>query len=149
MVDIENRKLKRRLRYRIRREYFLAKTKRWQKNNPEKVRETRRKWFEKNPNYIRNYYKKHPEKFKVARFKMLMWRIGVKMTYQEFKELLKKQGGKCAICRKVERKRRISVDHCHETGRVRGLLCQLCNTSLGGFKDNPKLLKSAIKYLIK
>ena len=138
---------KRREHYRLNREASVAKTKKWQKANPEKVKATRKKWKEKNPNYREEYYKKYPEKFKAMRFKSLMWRIAVKMTYEEFKQLLKKQKNRCAICGKIETKRRISVDHDHKTGKVRGLLCQLCNTSLGGFQDNPKLLKKAIKYL--
>ena len=41
----------------------------------------------------------------------------------------------------------LAVDHNHKTGRVRGLLCGNCNTSLGGFKDNPALLNKAIRYI--
>lgn len=59
------------------------------------------------------------------------------------------QKGCCAICKRhqTEFKKRLNIDHCHTTGVVRGLLCQTCNTSLGGFKDNVKNLESAISYL--
>jgi hypothetical protein len=41
----------------------------------------------------------------------------------------------------------LAVDHCHTTGKVRGLLCSTCNTALGSFQDNPAYLKAAIHYL--
>lgn len=55
------------------------------------------------------------------------------------------QNGRCLIC--GEGSRRLEIDHCHTTGRVRGLLCIYCNTGLGRFKDNPALLARAIAYL--
>ena len=55
------------------------------------------------------------------------------------------QQGKCAIC-KLEKKRLV-VDHCHNTGRVRSLLCTTCNAGLGQFKDSTSLLEASIKYL--
>ncbi len=149
MVDRKKILARKRELYRLNRDKNLAKTKKWQKENPEKTRETLRKWKEKNPNYRKDYYLKNPEKYREMRFKMMMWRVGVGITYSEFKELLRKQKNGCAICGEAETKRRMSVDHCHRTGKVRGLLCQRCNTSLGGFKDNPALLKKAIKYLNK
>lgn len=67
----------------------------------------------------------------------------------EYELLFVKQNNSCAICGKVSGKGsdKLVVDHDHETGQVRGLLCRLCNTSLGGFKDNKDLLKQAINYL--
>jgi len=56
----------------------------------------------------------------------------------------------CAICRTTDwngRHARPHIDHCHETGRVRGVLCSECNTGLGKFKDNPNLLRRAVEYL--
>ncbi len=149
MVDREKILERKKYLYHINRDKNLAKTKKWQRENPEKVKEILKNWNIRNPNYRKDYYSKNPEKYEEMRFKSLMWRIGSNMTYKDFKVLLNKQKNGCAICGKIETKRRLSVDHCHKTGRIRGLLCQLCNTSLGGFKDNPKLLKKAIKYLIK
>jgi hypothetical protein len=76
--------------------------------------------------------------------------------------MLIKQNGVCAICRKPEttyRKshikgsdpvlRRLSVDHCHTTKKVRGLLCGNCNHSIGKMKDDPALLRAAADYLEK
>jgi hypothetical protein len=72
---------------------------------------------------------------------------------QEYNKRLKEQDGKCAICNvKLDDKLRaedplIIIDHSHETGILRGLLCDNCNWGLGNFKDNPKFLLNAIKYL--
>jgi hypothetical protein len=65
-------------------------------------------------------------------------------------ELLARQEGKCLICGvefKSLSRRLWHIDHCHETGVVRGMLCQDCNTSLGKFGDSPAVLRKAADYL--
>jgi hypothetical protein len=75
------------------------------------------------------------------------------MTQQDYEQLLLAQNGVCAICRREERGKvngrtlPLSIDHDHTTGRVRGLLCGKCNTSLGGFEDNQTFIMSALTYL--
>jgi len=69
------------------------------------------------------------------------------ITLEEYDALLLKQKGVCMICGKPESKRKLSVDHDHKTGRVRGLLCNHCNRLLGDAYDNIKILQSAISYL--
>ncbi|QFG10434.1 endonuclease VII [Mycobacterium phage Anthony] len=63
--------------------------------------------------------------------------------------IYKFQGGKCYICRRATgARKRLSVDHCHKTGYVRGLLCQKCNRDvLGHLRDDPEALQRAIDYL--
>lgn len=61
--------------------------------------------------------------------------------------LLSQQGGCCAICRQPPGERSLAVDHDHLTGRIRGLLCGLCNTALGLLRDNPDLIDRASAYL--
>lgn len=65
--------------------------------------------------------------------------------------LLEQQNYSCAICCELaeESKQRLSVDHNHETNKIRGLLCTYCNVGLGYFRDNPQLLARAIEYLEK
>lgn len=65
-------------------------------------------------------------------------------------EMLKSQNNKCDIC-SIELKsiRSAHVDHCHNTKKVRGILCTKCNPGIGYFQDNLDLLKSAMKYLKK
>ena len=66
-----------------------------------------------------------------------------------------KQNGVCAICKRpektIDRKqnkfRRLAVDHCHNTDKIRGLLCFECNTGIGKFKDNPQLIERAAEYI--
>lgn len=65
----------------------------------------------------------------------------------EYQRRLDEQGGVCAICR-FPCTRELAVDHCHKTGVVRGLLCSGCNTALGRFHDDPRMLLRAAKYLL-
>lgn len=70
------------------------------------------------------------------------------ITISEFKELICLQHNKCAICNtEFEEGKNAHMDHCHESGKNRGILCFTCNAALGMFKDNPKTLQSAIRYL--
>lgn len=62
---------------------------------------------------------------------------------EKVKSLLEKQGGVCAICGDEPN----SVDHDHETGVVRGVLCKRCNSGLGQFKDSVGFLLNAVAYL--
>jgi Autographiviridae endonuclease VII len=62
--------------------------------------------------------------------------------------MLKQQRGKCAICKTEPYElKRLSVDHCHEAGKVRGLLCVKCNAALALLGGDLVLLKKAIAYL--
>lgn len=70
------------------------------------------------------------------------------LTQAGFDQLLTSQGGRCAICRSADPvHRQWHIDHCHRSGRVRGLLCHHCNLALGHLKDDPHLFLSAVRYL--
>ena len=71
------------------------------------------------------------------------------ISMDEFRELLNLQGNGCAICSKpiTALRRRMNIDHCHETNQVRGILCSSCNTGLGHLGDNIAGLQRALKYL--
>lgn len=69
------------------------------------------------------------------------------ITADQYQTMLDIQDGLCLIC--GDTMQQPCVDHCHKTGKVRGLLCGLCNTSLGGFGDSVKNLEAAISYLRK
>lgn len=78
------------------------------------------------------------------------------LTPKEYSDLFDLQNGVCAICGKMEIKKRpygvgekdrLSIDHSHKTGQIRGLLCSNCNRGLGCFKDSVEFLFKAIQYL--
>lgn len=82
----------------------------------------------------------------------LQYRFGV--TLHNYREMLNKQNGVCAICGKPEtaksnkgKLRLLSVDHDHRTGIIRGLLCSRCNTAMGLLLDDISILRAAIRYL--
>jgi Autographiviridae endonuclease VII len=76
------------------------------------------------------------------------------ITPAQFNQMLVEQGGGCALCCEPESIahqsgtiKELSVDHCHDTDRIRGLLCSKCNQGLGLFKDDPTLLRRAADYI--
>lgn len=99
--------------------------------------------------YQREWRKRNPEK---ATNNFLKKSFGI--TLATYEELALRQNWLCAICGEPERSkdkdgapRRMPVDHCHKTGKIRGLLCSSCNRGLGLFKDQPEILNKAIAYL--
>lgn len=109
--------------------------------------------------YKGEYYQKHKIRLlEYSQDRRLDNRAGVRnrhlktrygITLSEFNDLLVTQGNECAICKgKVNTAgRSFSVDHCHTTGKVRGLLCNHCNFGLGSFFDSATLLRLAADYL--
>jgi hypothetical protein len=66
----------------------------------------------------------------------------------QYDAMLLEQNGVCAICQKEDPcNRLLAVDHCHSSGKIRALLCAACNKALGGFKDNPDILRKAALYI--
>lgn len=80
-----------------------------------------------------------------------------KISAEQYQLMLVNQNYVCAICKNPETQlkkkynkiKMLSIDHCHVTNKIRGLLCHQCNVGLGAFKDNIETLNSAINYLIK
>lgn len=68
------------------------------------------------------------------------------ITPEQYVAMVKDQRGLCAICERPMT-RHPHIDHCHETGVIRGLLCYTCNVGLGSFGDDPERLRSAAKYV--
>jgi|SRR6267142_4225923 len=66
------------------------------------------------------------------------------LTLDQYNELLFAQDSKCAIC---ERRVKLKVDHCHLSGKIRGLLCNNCNTGIGLLQESPSILIKAMRYL--
>jgi hypothetical protein len=84
-----------------------------------------------------------------ARAAKLRTQYGI--TVAQYAEMVNKQQNRCAICRtpfnQAMKQLAPQIDHCHESGRVRGILCRACNTTLGRFKDDPMWLRAAIRHL--
>ena len=106
--------------------------------------ERRKAWKEANPEANQ----------RSSRNNQLLKRYG--MTLSEYEELLNGQNGKCGICYTSEnytghtgyrKDWSWSVDHCHKTGKIRGLLCNNCNRALGLFKDNKEVMLKALSWL--
>jgi hypothetical protein len=131
----------------------------WKKRNPEKVKLCASIWRQNHPEYSKEYHKKHRSKstyIKVVRKKHVYvnkkdsyLQKNYLITLDEYNLIFSKQEGRCVICGKhqSEIKKALSVDHCHKTGKVRGLLCGKCNMGLGSFEDDIENLKCAILYL--
>ena len=116
--------------------------------NADKKREYDKKYRAENVDKVREsskkYYAENIDKF---RARSLQNRYGI--GHEEYLELFEKQDGKCKICETTSNRKlkHFAVDHCHDTGDVRGLLCSNCNTAIGLLKDNPDLLRTAAKYI--
>lgn len=93
---------------------------------------------------LKNYQTKNPEAYqeRLWRQQIRKWSLGAQLN--EIIALLRTQKH-CSICGIIPKK--LCIDHCHSTGKFRGLLCTGCNTGLGCFKDNPSALKTAAVYL--
>ncbi|CAB4151208.1 Recombination endonuclease VII [uncultured Caudovirales phage] len=99
-----------------------------------------------NPSGVRNAYKKN----------YYLTKDGTKISKEYYLLLIEKQNGLCAICKQEERisispkndkAKRLAIDHCHKTGKIRGLLCHKCNVSIGALNESIETLQSAINYL--
>lgn len=108
---------------------------------------------DKRSEYHRKYRQKYREDMKERQRATKLW-TNYGMTLDEYEEIYRTQDGVCAICGsgphggpEWARKQWLSVDHCHTTGHIRGLLCDNCNIGLGKFKDDPEFLQVAIEYL--
>lgn len=90
----------------------------------------------------------NPDREKEKNFRNDLWK-NYRIRISEYEALLFKQSGCCAICKRHHSvlTRKLSVDHCHKTGTIRGLLCDNCNPMIGYAKDNIENLKNGIIYL--
>src|SRR5262249_47973194 len=102
----------------------------------------------KNPNYYLDWRKRTLEKQRLSS-RRSKFKNSYGITYEQRDQMLAEQGGRCAICRTDDPgKQGWCLDHCHVTGRNRGLLCSRCNFALGLLDDDPEHFRTAIKYLL-
>lgn len=94
------------------------------------------------------YKTRKPHQYKIRSIKNRWKSIGINnFTQEDYDKLLATQNGVCAICIKPPKTRALAVDHDHNTGVVRGLLCGKCNTGLGLLGDTVDSLTIATQYL--
>lgn len=124
-----------------------ARAKEYREANGDRVRASHRKWAEENKEHRREYAARYKERRRELNSSRERWRHLSRygLSKDSWHELLISQSGRCAIC--VEVMENPQVDHCHETGVVRGLLCFVCNTGIGKFRHDVGLLSSAARYL--
>lgn len=111
--------------------------KEYQEKNKEKIKEKKKHYHTQTKEYRRWY--------------TIKMRYGI--TKEEYEAILLSQNNKCAICENTKSGHKntdeMVVDHCHKTQKVRGLLCNRCNTLLGLIDDNPEFMQNISKYLKK
>ena len=116
----------------------LTKTERYNIRYPERRKESTQKYAEANKQYMSDRQRKYHLKLKFN------------ITEADYERMMSEQDGKCAICFRTEptgRWKRLAVDHCHKTNKIRGLLCDKCNRGMGLLEDSVELLQSAVNYL--
>jgi hypothetical protein len=141
---------------------LLEKNKAWKAANPEIVKSRKKKWDIENNEHKKRYKKEwnaqnkeHVHSYNQMR-KNSDSHYDVKrhlkevygISLEEYNEILAKQSGVCAICGEETHRKKLFVDHDHDSGAIRGLLCQQCNTALGMVSDNIDTLSTMISYLI-
>lgn len=161
----KQKKLEVQRRYRERnREKLNEKNKQYRKNNKEKVRESNDNWLDNNWDkkleYAKRYRNKNGDSCRErnrewyaankdrVKDRTLKRKYGI--TLETFNKMLDSQGGHCALCPATPQDQKngtLVVDHCHNTGKIRGLLCNPCNTAIGLLKEDKEVLRKAIGYL--
>lgn len=114
--------------------------------NRDDLREKSRAWSAAHKDhrsaYNRAYHELDPEQ---RSMRWREWRYG--LTAEDYTSLLEAQRGVCGICHTEPNSKPLAVDHDHETGAVRGLLCGTCNSGIGMLKDDAELLRRAVAWV--
>jgi hypothetical protein len=141
--------------YENNKERLLELNKQWKKENPEKAKANFRNYRRRNSKRLnikaREDYKNNPEMAKKSKGRGLKSRHSI--TLEQFDQMRFDQDWCCKNCGVNESDlleitgKGLAVDHNHKTGKIRGLLCILCNTLMGASRDNLYFLQNAINYL--
>ena len=125
------------------------KSARWQSKKDE-MRDYKKKWYELNKEDQKEKCRQRYQSGDKKKHSKVVWRNKIlrdyKLTEEQYFVMLEDQQDVCKICGKNYQKR-LSVDHCHTTGVVRGLLCHKCNAAIGLLNDDPELLKKSAAYI--
>jgi hypothetical protein len=128
---------------------FAARHQHWYAENKKKEIARVQAWRETNPEKYAEYqrnYRARPDRKLADRAGHLKRKFG--LSLEQYEEMLASQNGGCAICGDPpEEGTSLHIDHDHDTGEVRGLLCVRCNNGLGQFKEEAELVRAAAAYL--
>ncbi len=143
-LPLDDFRMTRQKKKRMRRSSYCKKCTRENTKNWIAANKERQKLNDKK--YRSAHKKEHKEN---NRKLLLMSNYG--LTVESYNGMLAKQNFMCAICKRTDSGNKnhssLLVDHCHETGKIRGLLCNPCNQAIGLFKDNPQTMMVAIEYI--
>ena len=123
-ANVEDKKAHDRRYYLANRAKRIANSSAWQNKFHEKYRTRIRAWY-------------------AVRGRDLYYKKTYGISLEDYERMLIDQGGKCAICGSLDpraKREHFAVDHCHTTGKVRGLLCIPCNTAIGQYEINKKAI---------
>jgi len=129
-------------------DYQKEKIKEWRAVNPEKRSEQKKRHYLKNKEKIdqraKDWYNNNKDRSKEN---AIQRKYGI--TTEVLNQMRESQQYRCAICGTGEDslKKKLVIDHCHNTGKVRKLLCTNCNVAIGMFKENPRIMFLAMEYL--
>lgn len=115
------------------------------------VKERNAAWQRENKDKRKDYQRRHRQKIGPAKIREREVLRIYGLTAEQLEQMKARQNGVCAICEKSteweSKKGELVIDHCHKSGKVRGLLCHPCNTALGMMADNPARLRAAAAYV--
>lgn len=132
------------------RETYNAYMREWTAKNKDRLNAARREKLKTDNEYAERVRERGRERHDPIKHKDQRLKMTYGITLEEYKELFDSQHGRCIICGRESNdcgKHGLVVDHCHNSKKIRGLLCSCCNTALGQLKDNVSFLENAIKYL--
>jgi Recombination endonuclease VII len=132
--------------------------KEYREKNNDRIKEQKRKYYDKNKENIlvknKDYRDNRAPSHVIKKMRKNQWKVLLSKKYnitpEIYHQLEEQQDHRCAICKSDyigKNKERWNIDHNHNTGEVRGLLCDKCNLGIGYLNDDVDILKSAIKYL--
>lgn len=138
--NIEKVRERKRAHYHANKEQYKKRAEKFSKS------ETRKRWREENKDNIKEYHKK---RWSLIKDKKPHLKSNYGITLDDYNNMFEQQNGCCLGCGKHQSdlEKPLCVDHDHQTGRVRGLLCIKCNSALGMVLDNIDTLTNLIKYL--
>jgi hypothetical protein len=119
----------------------------YRKRNLEQLKVLQKQYYQDNAAARKAYMRLYRERFpRKARSAVLKATFGI--TLDDYDQILLEQNGGCAICGTPPKTKRLSIDHDHTTGRIRGLLCNDCNAGLGFFQESVGRFRRALAYMV-